>query len=67
MDNKMSIFEEFGAFKAQRPIKGTVANSVDPDQTLQNLASDRGLHSLHQVLNSTFYKNIVIIKTNEHP
>ena len=27
--------------------KGTLANSVDPDQTLQNAASDQGLHCLH--------------------
>ena len=29
------------------PIKGTFANSVDPDQTPQNAASDQDLHSLH--------------------
>ena len=34
----MSIFEEYGAFK------GTLTNSVDPDQTPQNVASDLGLH-----------------------
>ena len=31
------------------PIKGTLANSVDPDQTPQNAASDQGLHCLHLV------------------
>ena len=32
---------------AQRLLKGTLANSVDPDQTLQLAASDLGLHCLH--------------------
>ena len=27
--------------------KGTLANSVDPDQTPQNVASDQGLYYLH--------------------
>ena len=27
--------------------KGTLANSVDPDQTPQNAASDKGLHCSH--------------------
>ena len=30
-----------------RPIKGTMANSVDPNQMLQNVASDQDLHCLH--------------------
>ena len=29
------------------PIKGSLANSVDPDQMLQNAASDQYLHCLH--------------------
>ena len=29
--------------------KGSLANSVDPDQTPQNAASDRGLHCLHLI------------------
>ena len=29
---------------AQRPAKGTFANSADPDQTPQNAASDQGKH-----------------------
>ena len=29
------------------PMKGALANSADPDQTLQNAASDQGLHCLH--------------------
>ena len=33
---------------AWRPIKGTLANSVDPDQTPQNAASDLGLHCLQK-------------------
>ena len=32
-----------------RPIKGTLANTVDPNQTPQNAASDQGLHCLHWV------------------
>ena len=34
---------------AQRPIKGTLANSVDPDQALQNAASDQDLHGLLKI------------------
>ena len=34
---------------AQRPIKGTLAKSVDPDLTPQNVASDQGLHCLNKV------------------
>ena len=34
-------------FMPRYPINGTLANSVDPDQTPQNVASDQGLHSLH--------------------
>ena len=30
-----------------RSIIGTLANSVDPDQTPQSAASDQGLHCLH--------------------
>ena len=29
------------------PINGTLANSVDPDQTQKNEASDQGQHSFH--------------------
>ena len=29
-----------------RPLKGQLANSADPDQMLQNAASDQGLHCL---------------------
>ena len=32
---------------ALHPMKGTSENSVDPDQMLQNMASDQGLHWLH--------------------
>ena len=32
-----------------RPIEWTLAKSVDPNQTLQNAASDQGLHCLHKV------------------
>ena len=33
--------------KSSPQIKGTLANSIDPDQMLQNAASDQGLHCLH--------------------
>ena len=36
-------------FLNPRLIKGTLANSVDPDQTPQNAASDQGRHCLHKV------------------
>ena len=32
---------------AYRPINGTLANSVDPDQTPENAASDQDQHSFH--------------------
>ena len=31
------------------PIKGTLANSVHPDQTPQNAVSDQGVHCLHYI------------------
>ena len=34
-------------FMSNVPIKGTLANSVDLDQTPQNAASDQGHHCLH--------------------
>ena len=34
-------------FKPGGPIKGIFANSVDPDQTPHNAASDQDLHCLH--------------------
>ena len=34
-------------FKASVRKKGAVANSVDPDQTTQNAASQQSLHCLH--------------------
>ena len=30
-------------------MKGTLANSADPDQTPQNAASDQGLHCMHYI------------------
>ena len=36
-------------FKPSVPLKGTLANSVDPHQTPQNAASDQGPHRLHYV------------------
>ena len=43
------------------PIKGTLANSVDPDQMPQNVASDQGLHYLLKV--KEILQNTIIIKT----
>ena len=40
-------------------------DSVDPDQTPQNAASDQGLHCLHLV--RKFLQNMIIIKTNQTP
>ena len=37
--------------------KPRVANSADPDQTLQNAASDQGLHCL-QIVKSFFSRNM---------
>ena len=34
---------------ARRPIKGTLTNSVDADQTPRSAASDQGLHCLRQL------------------
>ena len=41
--------EEILPIVGGRPVKGYLANSADPDQTLQNAASDRGLHCLQIV------------------
>ena len=41
----------------RRPVKGYLANSVDPDQTPQNVVSDQGLHYL-QVVWPIFSGNI---------
>ena len=43
----LSCFEEISEFNANRvDPKGTLASSVDQDQTQQNAASDMGLHCL---------------------
>ena len=42
-----------------------LANSVDPDQTPQNAASDQGLHFLHLV--QEFLLNMVVTETNQTP
>ena len=48
------------------PIKGTLANSVDPDQMPHNVASDQG--SAQFALNTEIsYNNLVIIITNQIP
>ena len=31
------------------PLKGHLANNVDPDQILQNVASGQGLHCLYEI------------------
>ena len=46
-------------------MKGTLANSADPDQTSPNAASDLGLHRLHSV--HIFIQNIIIIKSSQTP
>ena len=45
--------------------KRDIANSVDPDQTPQNAASDQGVHCLHLV--QKFLLNTIIIKSNQTP
>ena len=57
-------FNPFNPFKPN-PIKGTLANNLDPDQTPQNAASDQGLHCSHKT--QEFLLNFVIIKTNQTP
>ena len=47
-------------FKPRDPIKGTLANSVDQDQTPQNVVSDQGLHCLYLV--QKFLLNMIIKK-----
>ena len=47
---------------AWRPIKGTLANSVDPDQ---NAASDQSLHCLHWI--QEFQRNMLITIITRHP
>ena len=46
----------FKPIYAQRPIKRTLTNSVDPDQTPQNAASDQDLHCL-RLLQTFFLKH----------
>ena len=45
---RSEIFSEF-LFNPFKSIKGTMANSVDPDQTLHNAASDLDRHCLHLI------------------
>ena len=46
----MPIFEEYGAFNNPKYLdRQTLANSVDPDQMLQNAPSDQGLHCLPHI------------------
>ena len=56
LHNYIQICEFFGVFSEtifilthlrQASHKGTLVNSVDPDQTPQYEASDQGLHCLH--------------------
>ena len=35
---------EFSPFLPGKPVKGSEANSADPDQTQHDVASDQGLH-----------------------
>ena len=46
------------------PYKGTLANSVDPDQTPQNAASDQGQHCLHNI--QECMQHITIVKLARH-
>ena len=48
MDNVIVSFMEFYPIHAYYPIKGRLANNVDPDQMPQNAASDQGLYYLHE-------------------
>ena len=48
-----------------RPIKGALANSVDPDQTLHNAASAQDPYCLQKI--KEFLQNTVIMKTNQTP
>ena len=43
--------------------KGHLADSVDPDQMPQNVASDQGLHSVHEM--QEFDRNMVSMKINQ--
>ena len=45
------------------PITGSLANSVDIDQTPQNSASEKGLHCLHLV--HEFLLNMILIKSSQ--
>ena len=52
---------EFFTQHAKHYIKGTSANSVDPDQIPQYVASDQGLHCLHNI------KKFLQYKLTRHP
>ena len=45
MANRNIIIE---TIYAKHPIKGTLTNSIDPDQMPQNAASDQGQYCLHE-------------------
>ena len=45
--------------------KRDIANSVHPDQTPQNVASDQDPHCLHKV--QEFLQNMTIVKINQAP
>ena len=44
--NFAHVQDDFNPFMPSVPLKGQWQNSVDPDQTPQNAASDQGLHCL---------------------
>ena len=43
------VYSVLLTYKDWRPLNREMANSADPDQTPQNLASDKGLHCLETV------------------
>ena len=46
-NNLLGMARNYLIIYTQRPVEGTLANSMDQDLKLQNAASDSDLHSLH--------------------
>ena len=46
-DLNLHVLQKLNPFMPSIPQKRTLANNVDPNQMLQNVASDQGLHCIN--------------------
>ena len=42
----VDVKQQYNKYNNWKPVKGSKANSADPDQTPHNVTSDEGLHCL---------------------